>query len=293
MRVTQSMQQRQVNANLGRTLQVFTKAQQEASTGNRFDRVSEDPLNASRTLFANADQRAVDQYRRNISSGRARLDAEESVLGQVTEILDRAREVGTAQGSGTASAASRLAAAAEVSRMIDQVASLGNATLNGEYIFGGHASTTRPFDVSGSVITYAGDTGVREAEADDGYVIPVSTSGQELLIDTAVLQRLVEMRTALEANDDQGVRTALGELEPTFNAVQTLLTRNGARGRQLELAQARLAAREGSLDATIREARGADLAEAITRMTAAQNALEAAYGTTSRMLQLNLTDYLR
>ena len=145
MRITNNMISRNSLAGLQRALKQVDEAQNRATTGLRVEKASDDPSAASSIMASGSSIRAIDQYKRNINSARARLDREESILGSVTQMLERAKELGIAQGSSTADAQSRLTAKAEVDQLIQTVVQLGNTQHQGEYLFGGDQSTTPPF----------------------------------------------------------------------------------------------------------------------------------------------------
>ena len=121
MRVTHGMLQRNLLRNIQNDMSRLADAQRKVATGMRIDEVSDDPVAAAQVMRAAEGLRAIDQYRRNSSSARARLDIEEAVLSQLTDILARIREIATATGTDTAGGTAMSAAHAEVLQLLDQV----------------------------------------------------------------------------------------------------------------------------------------------------------------------------
>lgn len=117
--------------------------QDQVATGKRFERASEDPVAATRVTRSDRMLRGIAQYRRNATAVRARIDAEEAVLGQLTDLVTRARELGIAESTATSTAATRAAAAAELDRLLEQAVQLGNSRVGSEYLYGGHQTATR------------------------------------------------------------------------------------------------------------------------------------------------------
>jgi flagellin-like hook-associated protein FlgL len=72
-----------------------------------------------------------------------------------------------------------------------------------------------------------------------------------------------------------------------------MLATNGARVRQIESAMSNTDALETSFTAKKSDAQGVDLEAATTRFVGAQNTLQAALLSTSKILNTSLTDYLR
>lgn len=290
MRVTNNMRQDQVLRNLQANLQAMTQAQEQVSTGKRFTRASEDPIGAAQVMRADRDLRGIEQYRRNSTAVRTRLDAEESVLDQVTDLLTRAKELGLSQSTATATAQTRTATAAEVDRILEQVINLGNTKVGTTSIFGGHRIDQPPFLADG---TYAGDDGQRPAEISAGYVIDTNHTGRELFVDSGVIRSLQALRDQLRTGDTATIGTATNAVTSAFSVVQTRLAEVGARSRQLENAGTNLDALASSLELRKDADQGISLEAATTSLLAIQNSLQAAYASAGKVMTMSLTDYLR
>ncbi|HYC33564.1 MAG TPA: flagellar hook-associated protein FlgL [Gemmatimonadales bacterium] len=290
MRVTDNMRQAQVLRHLQGNLAELARAQSQVATGKRFTRPSEDPVAASRVMRAEQALRGLTQYRRNTTAVRARVDAEEAVLDQVTDLMTRAKELATEQATDSATPATRAIAAAELDRVIEQVIQLGNTRVGSEHLFGGHQTAAPPFQPDG---TYLGDDGARQAELSDGYVITTNHTGRELLVQSGALGGLTALRDALRAGTRDGVAAAAPAVDDAFANVQTLLAETGARSRQIDTAIENIDASESSVGIGITTDQGITLEEATTRMMSVQTTLQAALLSTSRLLQTSLTEYLR
>jgi flagellar hook-associated protein 3 FlgL len=276
--------------NLQSGLSAVAQAQGQVSSGKRFERMSEDPLAGSQVLSADRGLRAIEQYRRNSTSARARTDTEESVLSQMTDLISRAKQLALQEGSAGGSGQTRSAAKSEVDRIIDQIIALGNTQVGSEYVFAGNQTTTKPFDAAG---LYYGDNGVRQAEIGQNYLMTTNHTGQELLLSSGVLTSLQSLSSALNAGVPSAIGATAFQLDAAFDATQTMLATNGARVRQIESAMQNTDALETSLSLKKSDAQDVDLEAATTRFVGAQNTLQAALLSTSKILSLSLTDYLR
>jgi flagellar hook-associated protein 3 FlgL len=290
MRVTNRLLQQRAVADLQSTMAALDRARTEAATGRRIAVPSDDPVGAATVLRIEQGLRNLDHYRRATSGVRARLDAEEAVLDQVGELLGRARELATQQGTATATPVTRAAAAAEVTRILEQVVALGNTTVEGDYLFGGTRTDAPPFQPDG---TYVGDTTQARAEIGAGMLVPVADHGDRLLVSSDVLAGLGALRDALQADDAVAVRASGARLVDAFDRVQITLADAGGRQRQLDVALANFDALEGSLELRRSLADEVPLEEAATRFATLQTALESALATTSRLLNTSLVEYLR
>src|SRR5690606_29497027 len=110
---------------------------------------------------------------------------------------------------------------------------------------------------------------------------------------TGVLSALRDLTRALDANDAAAIRATTADLDAAFDKVQTLLGDVGARASLLQVSTANLDALEINLETLKSELEEVDIEEAVTELMARQTSYQAAMLTTSRVMGLTLTDYLR
>ncbi|MBK6305148.1 MAG: hypothetical protein IPF47_05270 [Gemmatimonadetes bacterium] len=262
-------------------------------TGLRVEKASDDPSASSSIMASGSSIRAIGQYKRNINSARARLDREESILGSVSQMLER-QEPGVQQASGTADAQTRLTAKAEVDQLIQAVVQLGNTQHEGEYLFGGDQSNVAPVQRHHpSVFSAAPPTGTRRTEISSALSVRTNHNGTEVFLTTGVLAALDELSTALGANSQTGVATSLFSLDAAHNSTQVLVGETGAASQQLDVATSNLDALDTSLRTFKSQLQDADIEKAVSELVGRQTAYQAAMLATSRVMSLNLADYLR
>ncbi|MGM0680506.1 MAG: hypothetical protein ACQESY_11665 [Pseudomonadota bacterium] len=85
-------QQTAINAMLEQQ-EKLSKVQEQVATGRRIAKPSDDPIAAAKIVNQRDVLETVQQYQDNINAGRARLELEEGVLQNVTDILQRVREL--------------------------------------------------------------------------------------------------------------------------------------------------------------------------------------------------------
>lgn len=290
MRITTSILHQNVLRNVLATQEKLARAQDDVSTGQRVRQLSDDPVTGAQVLRVDSTLRGIEQYRRNTTAVRARTDAEDSVLQQVTTLLTRAKELAVQEATGTSSNTSRAAADAEVTRIIEQVIQLGNTSVGGEFLFGGHQTQTPPFDGTGA---YLGDAGTRQAEIGQGYLVTTNHTGADLLVNSGVIASLQALQAELATGTPASVGTTQAGLDSAFTNVQTLLATTGARSRQLDTALQSLDAETDSLAAERSALQDVDFEEATIRLVGLQTTLQAALGAANRILNTSITEYLR
>lgn len=176
MRIADKMNYDQVNSGLQKNRSELSELQNQAATQKRVNKPSDDPLATTRVLSARTNINASQQYIKNINQAKTFLEYSDQSLGELTEILVRAKELAIGQSTdGGANAASRAVTATEVEQLIGQSVQVGNRKLGDRFLFGGYKTTDAPFDPRGG---YRGDSGeIRVAinkEADVSINVPGS-----------------------------------------------------------------------------------------------------------------------
>ncbi|MDX2059358.1 MAG: hypothetical protein SFV24_16225 [Gemmatimonadales bacterium] len=287
---------RDIQGNLARVAEL----QRQVATGKRFTRVEQDPLAASQVLRADRGTRALDQFAKNGTQAQVRLGAEQAVVQQVDELLRQARDFTLSFAKGdppytTEQAAQRQVAAEQVGRLLDQAVSLGNTKIGNEYILAGDRSTTPPFDPTAGATfgDYVGGTRQRKTEIADGMFVAPNHTG-----DKAVGPAIAALKALRDAADPANLQTEAQvqvAVQAVFDASQTLqlsLAETGTTSNQVAATLKSNTLVKNDL-ANVRDAAQAiPLEEAVAKLLSLQTTIEASYTATSRLISLNLSDYL-
>lgn len=158
------------------------KLQQQLATGRRVLTPADDPIASARALEVAQSQSANAQYLLNGRSAQSALELQESVLTQVTSLIQDARVLAVNAGNPGLSDTDRASLATDLRGRYAQLLGLANSTDgNGQYLFSGYKGSTQPFAESapGSV-TYSGDQGQRLVQISASRQVAVSSSGAEV-----------------------------------------------------------------------------------------------------------------
>jgi flagellar hook-associated protein 3 FlgL len=273
---------------LTRTTQDFSDVQRQLSTGYRFERASEDPFAASNFLAAGGQASHYATLERSQGAVTLRLEAENSAMDSVVNMMTRLRELLVSEGNATATAASRAATASEVNNLLQQVLQLGNTRVNGDYVFGGDASASPPF--AGAL--YTGGAVAREIEILPGQRMVSAATGQTLFVDTGVLAVLEDAAAALLANDQAGILATINQLDLVDDNVGIRTADIGSRIRRLEAAQDALAGERVLIEERRDQANGVSTEEATARFLQLQISLQNNAAALGRVLELDLARYI-
>lgn len=156
------------------------RLQTQISTGRRIAVSSEDAPAALRGQQLQQLLELKAQARVNLDTSQSYLDATDSAIAGVNNVLNQIRSTALGVATTTSSDTSRAAAAAEVSRVIEQLVDVGNQNFRGRYLFAGSKTTTVPFSFDGSYVTYKGNEKELSSYADLDLLFSTSISGSEI-----------------------------------------------------------------------------------------------------------------
>jgi flagellar hook-associated protein 3 FlgL len=302
MRVTNAIIKRNSQFRLQQGLQGMDRAREDISTGIRIRKMSDDPANGGQVVRIGSSLRALNQFRRNIDLAAAKTQAEEGVLTQLTNLLDRGAELSISQANASATQQSRLAAKAEVDQILSYAATLGNTKIGDEYLFGGHRAGEAPFknpapatgtfsalELAGVPVNPSGNPTV---EISDNKFITPTHNATDVFLNTDVLESLRSLSTALGNNNPADILAAGERLNAANGNVQALIGSVGARVNDLESSRLNLDTIEINLQSQRADLRDTEIDKAMVELVGRQTLYQAAMSATSRILGLSLTNYL-
>ncbi|MBN1548835.1 MAG: flagellar hook-associated protein FlgL [Syntrophaceae bacterium] len=143
MRVSDNMKYYSAIRNMNGLQEGYTNLLEKLASQKRINRPSDDPVGMLKVLNGRQTLKAIEQYQSNIEQGTTWISVTETTL---SSILDLFSTVQTAAGNyGTETTASRSILASQVREIRDQIHSLANSTLEGNYLFSGSVVGTEPF----------------------------------------------------------------------------------------------------------------------------------------------------
>ena len=145
MRVTNQMTINSFVRNLTDKSEQLLKLQEMISSGKRITKFSEDPMGMAKIVSYRKTLCAIDQYNKNIAHGKSWLSTASSTLGQVDELLIRAKELTVSQATETSSPQTRALVVEEIKNIYDQLIQLANTEVGGSYIFAGYQTDNSAF----------------------------------------------------------------------------------------------------------------------------------------------------
>ncbi len=294
-------------ANLQRRQSQLSEAQEQLTSGIRVRKPSDDPAAAAAAERALAAEARATAYMRALNDSRNAMQMTESALGDVGDMMQRARELMVAAGNGTFGDSERRSMAETLRGIRDDMLSVANRGDGaGRYLFGGQGSDVRPLrDAPGGVV-YDGAAGQLNAAA--GEVTPLSVDGGAVFLlapdpgspggavsvfdamDKAITELMMPGRTTTDVS--LTVSTAISQFGAAQGNFSSWRARAGealnrADGIESRLSQSKIDARRDRS-----AAEDLDMVGAISDFQSKQTGYDAALKTYSMVQRMSLFDYL-
>ena len=159
----------------------LSKTQEQLASGTRIQSPADDPVAATRILDLDRQKAQLTQFGTNSDVLTARLSMTEQAFSDANGVLNRIREI-TLQASGPAiDSSARKTLVAELDTRKQELLDIANRTdANGEYLFSGTSTGTRPFAASAGSNAYFGDQGVRLVQIGSDQKIADGFTGQQV-----------------------------------------------------------------------------------------------------------------
>lgn len=291
MRITDMMLFDRAAVTSGSARERVEGATEQLSTGLRVQHPGDDPIAAGLDVGARVNADRFDAIGTTADRARQELTIADDTLGQLGNVLDRARELATQLSNDSYDATARSAGGTEVNGLIAQALALLNTRAGDRYLFGGTKDDQPPFDAAGN---YVGSTTARQVEIAPGVLQQSSVTGDVIAkTNVDVTATLKALATALTANDSNAVRATLDGLSTSVEQVANARGQVGTAVNTLETATWASRVARDAQTAAASKLVDADPIEAASKLALAQRALDAALTASAQSFNLTLLDKMR
>jgi flagellar hook-associated protein 3 FlgL len=312
MRVTQNTILRTSLTDNARVRQEFARIQEQASSGLRINRPSDDPSAAALADGLRSQIEGNERLTRSLGTARGRLEVIDDQLAIASEIFVRARELATQAASDTTDATRQRLIASEIAQLHEQLLASSNLEHEGAYLFGGYETTTPAFQSSGTLregqppptVSYNGDGSEIGIEIEDGVRVETTVDGRRVFLGDSdgdgnpdgnrdnLFDVLSSLWQAMQSNDHDAVRASLDRVARGQEQLDIERARVGGRLVRVESADSVLSRRSVDLASRLSDAQDADSVEVYSALANQQTLLQASLQVTARAIQPSLLDFL-
>lgn len=291
MKVTQMSTYRTLTYQLEQNTSHLNRLYEQAATGSRINRTSDDPSAISPILSSNEEIEKADRYLETIGATQDNLDILDGYLDSAEAIFARANEIAIAGGNATLSPADMQTLADEVSHLQTELLNIANAKVDGRYLFSGYAEDTVPF--SGDPIAYNGTSDHKMTEIGTGQTVQTNLSGDELFLNPVdIFTALSDLESALSTGDHDSVTTQMTPLENAAEQVRGSRSEMGNINSYLGDVESLTEEIKLQMAERLSHYEDANLVEVMTNITMAEQSYEAALNVSARLSQLSILDFM-
>ena len=287
MRVANRMVFEATKYRLGNITESLNKANEVVTTGKRINDLSDDPVGLTQALDIRSDLSSIEQMGRNISLGASWLNASESALSQVQNIISDVKALCVQMTTATSGSEQRASAAETIRNMMEEVISLANTEISGSYIFSGSKTDTTSFDPDGA---YNGDDNPFKIKIGKDATVTVGNDGSAVFGN--IFNTFADLIDSLENDNIDGIRSAMENFEDHFEDISVKISDIGSKMLRMEMKASIYQNLDISNKERLSAIEDADIADAIMDLSAVQITYRAALASSSKIMTLSLVDYL-
>ncbi len=285
----------------------LAESQAQLSSGKNVLRPSDAPDQATAIQRLKSVIDRQKSFEATIESANRHLQAEETALTGVTDLLTRFKELMMQASNDSYSTTDRQAIAIELQGLQDDLLSFANVRdVNGAYLFSGSRVFTQPFaaDAAGR-ITYQGDETVNLIDVGDQRSIRGNRTGTEVFSrvvreqpdgtsqGVSFFEALQDSIVAVRSENREGMRRGLSEVESLSETVALGLARIGSDMNVVDAQRSVMEETSLQLKVILSEIEDLDYTEAVTKMQKQMLALEASQASFAQISRLSLFEYIR
>ncbi|OFZ70327.1 MAG: hypothetical protein A3K03_03930 [Bdellovibrionales bacterium RIFOXYD1_FULL_44_7] len=302
--------------------------QHQSATLKKLNAPGDNPVGAAKVLEVRTDKVNNDQFLMNAKLAATFLENSDHAVGELSDIVARAKEIALGQSSGASSNQdTRLGIAEEVTQLFQQAVATGNRRVGDRYLFGGYKVNRPPVDQDGK---YIGDDGQMMVEVTKDVFISMNVPGDEIFNtnpeglkqgssmggyematrgpaaedsetaaqtmqpeNTNIFDELQNLRIGLLTGDLDGIRSCLERFDDMHAKLIAQRAKIGSRLRGLETTNNALE-RTNITNATLTSSiEDADMAQVVSELAKEETVFRSALQSAQKLVQPTLMDFLR
>lgn len=328
-RVSENSSVNSINYAVGKTKSKVEDLQLKGSTLKRVSKPSDDPVGNVELLAIRSQNIDATQYLRNLNFAQTQLSYTENVLEEMTDLLNKAKELAIGQASSIYAPEIREGVSKEIHQIRNQMLSLSNKRIGNRYLFAGQKVLTRPFDQDGS---YKGDMNKINIEINKDVYVPININGKDLFFSKAkkplekedldikppqldvspeidvmrkpasteaqevpvsIFDELRALENAMLTDNPQIIQGLLERIDTSTERIVKHRTEIGALTNTISNAETNIEKTKLLNDAHKSKIEDADVSELFSNLQKEQNVLKATYQASSNLMNQSLMDFLR
>tara|TARA_B100000925_G_scaffold291955_1_gene282860 strand:+ start:7116 stop:8084 length:969 start_codon:yes stop_codon:yes gene_type:complete len=321
VRVTEKSSSSAVTFAVNKAKSKLEELQLKGANLKKIRKPSDNPTGNAKALQLSSRNKNIEQYLKNIDYAEFNVNIIEKSVEEITNILNKAKEIAVLQSSDFYGADIKENVAEEVTQLKKQLMGISSKRLGNRYIFSGHQSLTKPFDEFGN---YYGDDKNIEIEIAQDFRIPVTLNGKELfyfdkeipvptnkkdesndpsrqlastqetkIVQKNIIQLVDALETSLRTNDKFLTQSLLEDFDTATKNVIQARTKLGSVTNSIESFRNKLEKEEIDNKELKSKIVDADIADLFSEVSKQQQVLGTAYKSGQAIINRSLMDFLK
>lgn len=304
MRVTNNTMMNSIVRYLSNQNKALFERQTIIASQKRLNKPSDDPLGMGNVLDYRQTLASIDQYVKNIETGKTRVEVTETTLGLADELIAMVRGIARVESDGTTE--SRLKASDSVKSLFDQVLNVANTKFNDNYLFSGNQTKTAPFSRDDALattfdkytVTYNGDDGDVQIIVAENTVVRIDADGQPIFHDAAsgginIFDVMRDLIVGLENDDTAAISSQVDLLDQAGIQLDEIRSSSVSIISQLQTTEKYWQNYKPKMEQLLSKAEAADITEAVVELQAIELAYESTIATAASIMQPGLVQFLK
>ncbi|MDD9148052.1 MULTISPECIES: flagellar hook-associated protein FlgL [unclassified Sporolactobacillus] len=298
MRITQGMMTNNILQNMSMGYGKLADYQNQLATGKKITRPSQDPVVASMGIAYRTDVNHITQYQKNVTTADKWLQSSDSALSQVNDVLDTIRELTNQASNDTYTPAQRQTIGDQISQLTQQLVTIGNTQIGGQYIFSGEDSQNPLLTEDSTGAVSINSTALANpslsVNVNDGVSMPINVNPNQVFT-SSLFSDLSDLKNALNDPSSTGeqIDGFLDKIDTHLNDVANAQADVGAKQNRVDTISSQLDAQNTMATQIMATNEDADYASVIVNLNQQQNVYNASLAVGARIIQQSLVDFLK
>jgi flagellar hook-associated protein 3 FlgL len=309
MRITNNMMISNMLRNLSGNEERLNKYQNQLNTGKKISLPSDDPIVAARALKLRTDVSKIEQYQKNLGDAQSWVDATDTALAQIGDILKRAKELAVQAANGTNSSTETGDIGQEMKQLKTQLVHMANTTYSGRYMFSGFKTDQKLLNDDENSTAFGTfvidvDTVAEKIhfEIGVGDSLNINVAGGDIFNGAGnavsgdepdMIALFTNVITAMDSGNNADINSQLDQFDKQIDNILRVRADIGARQNRIDLSTDRMSNDLVNMTDLMSKNEDADPAETIMNLKMEENVYQASLAGGARIIMPTLVDFLR
>ncbi|HMB94984.1 MAG TPA: flagellar hook-associated protein FlgL [Tepidisphaeraceae bacterium] len=168
------------SSSINKTEQNLLDIQNQLTTGKKLNLPSDNPGDAAIAMQLRKLLEQRQSFSDNLTNANNQLGEVDTSLGNITDLIQQAQSIASANVGTDVSSDARTSAAAVVDSIYNQLLSSGNQQFQGMYLYGGDLSTSAPFVEANGGVQFVGSSTTLQNTVDENASMSFNVNGADV-----------------------------------------------------------------------------------------------------------------